>query len=110
MLKNLPNFYCPKCGKKANTANPMFVRYSMKRLELVIFLCGECRTIYLDKPTIRKIISEWRKSGMMWKQIPFELLCREFIGELEAMVAKYWVKYLGYKEIRFLKQPPKPQS
>lgn len=107
MYQNFNNiFYCPKCGKKADTATPMFIRYSVKRLTLVIFLCIDCRTIHLNKPTNRKIISQWRKSGM-WVQIPFNKLCREFIGKLESQVAEYWVRYLGYEEVRFLKHPPK---
>ncbi len=110
MPENYYGFYCPKCGQKADTAHPMFIRYSMRRLELPIFLCSPCRTIYIDKPIIRKIISEWKKDGAMLKKIPFESLYREFLGEVENLVANHYVPYLGYKIIRFLKNPPKSKS
>jgi len=45
-------FHCPKCNKIASHATPMFIRYSMRRLELIIFLCGDCRLIHVDKQTI----------------------------------------------------------
>ncbi|MDP3052317.1 MAG: hypothetical protein Q8N42_02300 [bacterium] len=107
MPENNCGFYCPKCGEKADTANPMFIRYSMRHLVLPIFLCSGCRTIYIDKPTIRRIISEWRKDGAMLKKMPFEKLYREFLGEVENLVTNHYVPYLGYKLVRFLKNPPK---
>ncbi len=107
MSENNYCFYCPECGKIADTANPMFIQYSMRRLELPIFLCSPCRTIYIDKPTIRKIISEWRKDGPFAIRIPFEKLYREFLGKVEDLVKNHYVPYLGYKIIRFLKNSPK---
>ena len=101
------DLYCPECKKKASTANPMFIRYSVRRLELPIFLCGECRTIYVEKPTVRRIISEWRKGGM-WTKMSLRQLCDEFLGELEESVWTYWVAHLGYRKARFVKHPKSP--
>jgi len=98
-------FYCPHCGKKADTANPMFIRYSLRRLELRIFLCSPCRTIYIDKPTIRRIISEWRKDCTFTRKMPFEKLYREFLDELEEMLRSHFIARLGYKQTHFIKYP-----
>lgn len=104
MLKNASyDLYCPKCNKRADAATPMFIRYSFRRLELPIFLCSPCRTIYIDKPTIRHIISEWRKEGA--REMPFRQLYQEFLGELEKMVTTHFVPRLGYKKVRFRKHP-----
>ncbi|MEK7653963.1 MAG: hypothetical protein AAB345_01615 [Patescibacteria group bacterium] len=101
------DLYCPECNKKAGTLNPMFIRYSMYRLQLPIFFCGECRTIYIDKPIVRGIISRWRKNSPATQSIPFNQLCREFIGELAKSLREHWVPYLGYKRAHFLKRPVK---
>lgn len=99
------DLYCPECDKKADAANPMFIRYSARRLQLPIFLCSECRTIYIDKPIVRRIISEWRKNDAITRKIPFEFLCREFLGEIEKSVRTMWVPKFGYRKVRFLKRP-----
>jgi len=103
----LPSYdlYCPRCQKKADTANPMFIRYSVIRLQLPIFLCEKCRTIYIDKPTVRRVISEWRKSGAFTRAMPFKRLYQEFLGELESLVSTQFVPRLGYRKTRFLKRP-----
>ena len=107
MYGDYDDFYCPKCGKKAVTLNPMFRCYSMRRLELPIFICSDCRTIYIDKPTIRKIISEFRKDGPIWMRMSFEEMYREVLGKLEGVMECYCVPCYGYKKVRFLKNPPK---
>lgn len=99
------DLYCPVCEKRACTANPGFIRYSVRRLELPIFLCGECRTIYIDKKIIRHTINEWRKRGLYEKNITLKQLYKEFLEEVEKMVDTYLVPKLGYKKIRFLKRP-----
>ena len=101
------DLYCPECQKKADTANPMFIRYSISSLKLPIFLCGKCRTIYIDKPTVRRVISKWRKYGAFTRAMPFKRLYQEFLGELEGLVNTYFVSYLGYRKTRFLKRPQK---
>lgn len=112
MPKNIDyNFYCPECGKKAATANPMFIRYSIIRLELPIFLCSNCRTIGIDKPVVRRIISRWRKASRFFTagKMSFNKLCKEFIEELEQALKEHWIPLLGYKKARFLKRPtPNP--
>lgn len=108
MPKNLRHdFYCPNCGAKADFANPMFVsRYSVRRLELKIFLCSRCRLIYIDKPVAKKTIRDWREGGGFFKPIPLKSLYREFLQELEDMLNTYWIPRLGYKRAKFLKRPP----
>lgn len=95
--------YCPQCKKMAGTANPMFIRYSFRHLQLPIFLCSECRTIYIDRPIIRRIISEWRKNRAFTREMPFNRLYKEFLGELEESLGTYWIPRLGYRKVRFLK-------
>lgn len=99
----IPNFYCPKCNKVASHSRPMFIRYSVRRLELIMFLCGECRLIYIDKPTIRRIISRWRKEGL-WTKMSFNALCKEFLTELEGLVENHYNPLCGYKRARFKKE------
>src|SRR3989339_1120730 len=99
------DFYCPKCGKVASTANPMFRCYSVRHLQLPIFLCSDCRTIYINKPTIRKIVSEFRKEGMVYVEMSFEEMCRDILGKLERIMEIDFISYLGYKKVRFLKNP-----
>lgn len=99
------DLYCPQCDKKAGTAMPLFVRYSIEHLTLPIFLCSPCRTIYIDKPTIRRAISGWLKYSYFWEKKPLKQLYQEFLGELEKMLTTYWVPQLGYKKVRFQKRP-----
>ncbi len=101
------DFHCPKCKKKADTSNPMFVRYTMRRLELPIFLCSECRKIYIDKSTVRREIAEWRRGGTFYPEQSIGKLYKEFLGELEEMVRTHWVPRLGYKRARFIKRRAK---
>ncbi len=101
------DLYCPRCQNKASTANPCFIRYSVRRLQLPIFLCGECRTIYIDKLIICHAINEWYRSGLCEKNITLRRLYREFLREIERMVDTYFVPKLGYKKINFLKHPQK---
>ena len=107
MYRGYDDLYCPKCGKKAKTLNPIFRCYSMCRLELPIFLCSDCRTIYIDRPIVRKIISEFRKDGPIWMNMSFETMCREVLGKLEELAKIYCAPSYGYKKVRFLKNPPK---
>jgi len=99
------DLYCPQCQKKADNFNVMFVRYSMQRLELPIFCCPQCRTIYIDKLTVRRIISEWRKEGFLVKRMAFEKLYHEFLQELENMMETHFIGKIGYKKVRFQKRP-----
>ncbi len=103
MIKNY-DFYCPQCGKKAETVTPAFFRsYSRARLDLVIFCCDTCRTIYVDKPTIRRMISVWRKDNPQTIKITFENQCREFYKELEKMLNEYWIPIGRFRKARFLR-------
>ena len=100
--------YCPECDKKAGVAMPMFIR-GARRIQLPIFLCSECRTIYIDKPAVRRAISEWREKDEFSRNwAPFQRLYKDLFGKLEEMIATDWVPRLGYKRIRFQKRPAKP--
>lgn len=99
------DLYCPECDEKADAAHLMFIRYSVKNLELPIFLCRKCRTIYIDKPLVSRLINKWRKYGNYTKKMPFSQLHKEFLGELEESLRTYWVAKLGYREVRFQKRP-----
>ena len=101
------DLYCPKCWKKAATANPMFIRYT-RRIQLPIFLCSKCRTVYIDKQIVRRMISEWRKQDIISKNLaPFKKLYQDLLGKLEEHVTTSWVPQLGYKRVRFHKRPKK---
>lgn len=103
------DLYCPQCKKKADVAMPMFIRYSIQRLELPIFLCSSCRTIYVDEPTVHRIVGSWRKNGAFTSKMSFRQLYQEFLGELERLVTTYFVPRLGYKRVCFLKRFTKPK-
>ncbi len=92
--------HCPDCGKKADAAHSLFILYEY-RLDLPIFLCSDCRTIYIDKLTIRQKISEWRNENIFTKKISFRQLYQEFYGELDNAVKNHWTKELGYREVLF---------
>lgn len=98
------DLYCPKCLKKASFFSPMFIRYSVYRLQLPIFCCSSCRLIYIDKPIIRDTISEWRKHGAA-RHMSLDSLYKEFIGEIKKIVDTDLVPRLGYKKKRFIKRP-----
>lgn len=96
------NFYCPKCRKPASTANPSF-RDHVYRLGLPIFLCHPCRTAYIDKPTIHRLIHQWRNTHCVKEQ--FVSLYKELLESLEHNLNTCWVSQYGYKKIRFRKRP-----
>lgn len=108
-MRNFYDLYCPKCHEKATTANPMFRDFS-QRLCLPIFLCSSCRMVYIDKPIIRRMVNEWRKSGAYAREIPLKQLYGEFLGGLEEMATGYFMSHLGYKRIRFIKRPAEEKS
>ncbi len=102
-------FYCPRCKKKASTTDPIF-RNFVRRLELPIFHCNECRLIYIDKPTVRRIISEWRKGGLTIRNMTLKALYQECLEELKRIVNSHFVSNLGYRKARFLKRSKTPTS
>ena len=107
MYRGYDDLYCPKCGQKAKTLNPIFRCYSMCRLELPIFLCLDCRTICIDRPTVRKIVRKYRKENVIWMKMSFKDMCDGILGKLEKLAENPYISQCGYKKVRFLKNPPK---
>ncbi len=103
--------HCPRCKKTAYVAvSSFFAEYSIVRLDLTLFLCFQCRTIYIDKQRIQRIISAWRKGWRATKKMPFRLLYREFLGKLEERIDAHYIADLGYRRTRFLKNPLAKQN
>src|SRR3990167_699222 len=100
------DLYCPKCRKRAEFFNPCFFGYSVRRWEFPIFLCGDCRTIYIDKQIILQNVEERIKQGGLYaKKTSLSYIYRDVLGNLENFVDTNFVPNLGYKKVRFLKHP-----
>ncbi len=97
-------FYCPECGKKADIFRPYFIKYSMIRLELPIFCCDNCRLIYKNEATIRRLIREWKKESPLAQIISFKKLYEEFSEKINEMINTHFVPRLGYKKMVFIKK------
>ena len=97
---------CPVCGQKAQRCN--FYRitpYSLAGLSLPYFLCSPCRKIYFDRRLIYSIISNWRRDTKWGAgKIPFLVLYKKYLNELEEMIKDYHLKRLGYQFAKFKKK------
>ncbi len=107
MPKNSYNLCCPKCNEEKT---PEWIigtrRYSMYRLDVPYFMCGECRVIYVSKSTVRKAISEWRNELSSRKHLPsYENLCKEMMTVLNKAI-DYYCQTAGYRRARFKKIIP----
>lgn len=98
--KQQPEYYCPECGKKATTANPIF-RDRMCRLELIIFHCHKCGLIHIDKKLIKEIIKKWNKRRNADESI--KSLYSEYLEKIDDFVEANFIKR-GYKRAQFLRK------
>jgi hypothetical protein len=104
MSKDIPyGLYCPSCRLEASNIE-LLLRTHMHRIELPIFFCHSCCLVCVDRRTIRRILSKWRKDSLVIEKIPFEKLCGESLGELEEHMASHWIATLGYTRARFVKR------
>ena len=94
-------FFCPKCGEKARIFEPGMTTF-FYRVGLPYFFCDDCRTIYYDKPLIRKIVSDFKKRHHTLK-IPFKEIYQRAKDILDKSV-KHKVEKMGYKFVRFEKK------
>lgn len=98
------NLYCPRCKTKADFClTQHFTNYSMRRLELPVFVCSACRLTCVDKPTVRRFIHEWYHDPMFKEKISFVEIHGEFLGKLNGLVNSYFAK-LGYRRAKFIKR------
>lgn len=108
MSKDNYTLRCPKCSAMKEPEWMIGSRsYSVYRLDIPYFMCGECRLICLDKITVRKAISEWRDTRP--KSIvgipPHEYIYQEMLRTLNKVV-DYYCQTAGYRRIRFKKIIP----
>jgi len=99
------DLYCPQCQQPARTFHSIFPReYSSRALGLLIFYCSDCRTIGIDRPTVRCLISAWSKGiDLRANGISLKQLDRKYLKELEKMVAVD-IYQAGYRRARFRKR------
>jgi len=95
---------CPKCDTDKEPEWMIGSRnYSMRRLDVPYFMCGECRLICLDKITLRKAISEWRRD-MPSKSIAgipsYEYIYQEMLKTLNKIV-DYYCQTASYRRTQF---------
>jgi len=80
-----------------------FFNYSWARLELPYFLCGNCRTAYVDRALVQNAVSLWRKTSRADKSISHKKACELAQNSLgESM--RYKVEKLGYEIVRYYKK------
>lgn len=89
--------HCPVCYQKASTLNPIF-RDRVRRLELVVFVCHQCKLIFVDRKTNEKIIKKWNGENLCHESLKF--LYGDYYRRLQLFVHSYVAKY-GYKKKRF---------
>lgn len=95
---------CPRCKMKADFClTQHFTDYSVRRLELPVFLCSACQLICVDKPTVRRFIDSWYHDSIRKEKVSLKAARKEFLGKLNELVNSYFVK-IGYKRTRFIKR------
>lgn len=97
--------YCPICGLEAHNSESTF-RQCVYRLVLPIFFCNSCHIVCVDRRTVRRILSEWRKKHSYPERsyahvLPYEEHYQAVLEDLEHDVTSYWIATLGYKRARF---------
>lgn len=98
------DFRCPECNKVPEYTSVIGVRkYSMRKLDLPYFLCGDCRICSYSKLLLRQCISRWRKDSAGAKAIPYNQIYQESKGILEGTL-RYYVKTAEYRLGRFRKK------
>lgn len=114
---NEKNFerYCPKCNKKAEKCNQSIFRViswfsTVKRIDIIYFLCSNCRLVYIDKSIVLKIISDFRRSLRkdQRKKLSHLETYQRILKTLEKDISEFRVNRLGYRKVdRFNKKPSK---
>ena len=100
---------CPACkGQKHPSFAILSRQYSARALALPYFLCGDCRTIYIDKNFVRECISSWRKSSKDAMKRPFKKFYQEAMQYLEGIINQY-IQDLGYRRATFKKPTSVPE-
>ena len=94
------DFYCPKCKKNPSKSTAMTTEYSMYRLDLPYFLCGDCRLCSYDKQLIGQVIQRWDKHSHATSHTPYEEIYRSSIKLLEELL-EYYVSRVGYRIAKF---------
>lgn len=93
---------CPGCGKEKTPCWMIGSRnYSMQRLDVPYFMCGECRLICVNKTAVRKAISQWKNNLLTRKHLPSnEVLYKEMLKILDE-VTEYYCRTAGYRRAKF---------
>lgn len=101
------DFYCPKCGEKPSVYNSSTTHYSMQKLNLPYFMCGDCRICGYDKKLIRTMIHQWDKHSHAISHFNYKKIYLNSIRLLEERTA-YYVKTAGYRisEFKLKKSDP----
>ena len=103
---NEKNFerYCPKCNKKAEKCNQSIFRViswfsTVKRIDIIYFLCSNCRLVYIDKSIVLKIISDFRRSLRkdQRKKLSHLETYQRILKTLEKDISEFRVNRLGYR-------------
>jgi hypothetical protein len=86
---------CPACYQRASTLNPIF-RDRVHRLELVVFVCHDCKLIYVDRKINKKIIKKWNEQCLYRE--PLKVLYGDYLKRLNLFVRSYIKENRGYKK------------
>lgn len=98
---NNSTFFCPKCGKKCEPSWACLItNYSIQRLDLPYFLCGDCRLMHIDKLLLRNVVSHWRKNYNKYaKTFPFKRIYAEVMEYMEEV--RKMMEKIGYRQKKF---------
>lgn len=100
------DFFCPKCGKKREPSWACLItNYSIQRLDLPYFLCGDCRLMHIDKRLLRNIVSHWRKNSKYAQTFPFKRIYAEVAEYMEEVIRT--MEKIGYRQKRVRKTSQK---
>lgn len=102
------DFCCPKCGKTDIINWGVSARiYSMRRLDVPYFICGDCRLCGYNKNLIGQTIRRWGEYGSRGWGFTYKKIYNDSIKWLEEILG-YYTKRASYKLIARFKQNKKP--
>jgi len=105
MLKDIwpDDFQCPQCGKVPKYNSVIGVReYSVRRLDLPYFMCGDCRLCSYSKLLLKQTISRWGNSVKL-KGISHSQVYQASKKIVEEVLA-YYTRTAGYRLVPYFKR------
>ena len=102
--KDVPDCWCPKCGKLASTLEHGSRNIGFRRFYYPRFICNDCILIYFNKSVVKNLLREYFSSRSLHTKGEFASAWRIINAEIEEF--KKWWREHGWKIAIFKRKAP----